>query len=313
MIGINDNEPKLPIPEGADVECMILEVTYPKTYLEKITEENMVSKEKSEALALPFTPKSPSFKEGGMSILIGITKVNGSLPENTLYTTVNHLPLPEVWRRSQLNYDKGYKFGYTSQYSGLSEYPTKQGNPTIIKLHPNPNITQDKTTNVWANEIPAGEEDAYFETRTMEEDRQRKWEEFVGIWKNIDEMTAVQDLYEGISRRLCLASFDLNTRRYGFLKPQVGTVFNARTKYQRSFWGLELFKWDMDLKIWKIFSNLDTAPATEENKAKAKEMLEQIEILRRAIRERELDIAKNTAEYNNMQRHTESEPDEVPF
>jgi hypothetical protein len=42
-------------------------------------------------------------------------------------------------------------------------------------------------------------------------------------------------------------------------------------------------------------------------------MLEQIEILWRAIRERELDIAKNTAEYNNMQRHTESEPDEVPF
>lgn len=315
MIGVEDKEVGygLPFNEYSQVKAMITHIGYPQKYLDAIALRNDVAKEKAEALMKKFIPEQPKYSEGGLSFELTLIEVNGE-PVNELYSqNIMHLPTPQVWTKCKESYAKGNAYGYSVQQNGFSSKKTRAGQVMVIKLHPDSNISKDWNTNIVANNIPIGCEDAYRELIEKEQQRITAWEDVCKLWHGVEEEIALADIYEGFARRFGIMTPD-DDKNYKILTPTVGMVIDGRLAIAKGkYWNVEVFAYDKVAKKYEVFCTLDVNEPSPKQQLMAKELHEKIENKKKAFADKKLAEAAEAKAAQSEDVLEIDDMEEVPF
>ena len=304
MIGMEDYSSG-GLQDGTLAKVIILSVGPSAQGLEHF--KQLQEHELKRAAALGTEPKDIAYstKHYGLSVEYAVVEAGEEkvitgfgdslkLPNYSHTGRINQLPLTEVFLKSKALHDTGKEFGYNFQKQGGGNSLTADGTPTIVNLHPNPNVEKDWDSGVSAKNVPDGQESKFADLLAKEKQRITKWGEVYDQWSGLTDENAEAEILQGLSRRMLLYIKD--GKRISYVAPKAGMIFQAKVtrRADSKYFDLSFFEYEKATKKYKSFvaSEKDASfVIDEETIAMAERIKELTELAREAYKAKQASVS----------------------
>lgn len=303
-------EPAGALKDGEIVKVLILDMTYPSSYLKSLDEFNSNEKRIADSMGLDYSPKLPTHKEGGLQVNYAVITrgSDGQMTERVFKESPDGLiepPYTCYGSLTQLAPKELFEKKWDYQRRGGGTKLNKLGKPTIVDLLPNASVVKDWSAGVSADEIPAGQEEHFKDLLDKEAERLIEWEEFLKQYESLTEDEALEWLMDCMSSRFLICHVDDDIIAY---VPAVkGTTFTAMIAKKDKYLNLVPFKYNSNSKSFIIYSKLNSKYPSDDSIAYANEIIELKET------QKEIRNRKKSEEPVEPDEQIENSNDEDPF